>query len=104
DRLRRSARIVYTFGTPTSRAVALTDAGKIDLLPYDFDLYSPLAPGGILDRLYGPGSAAAKRGGERYFLEPMPVVDAVVFNTNRPLFRNARLRRAVSYALDRPAL
>ena len=43
DHLRRSARIVYTFGTPTSRAVALTDAGKIDLLPYDFDLYSPLA-------------------------------------------------------------
>ena len=34
----------------------------------------------------------------------MAVVDAVVFNTNRPLFRNARLRRAVSYALDRPAL
>ena len=104
DRLRRSARIVYTFGTPTSRAVALTDAGKIDLLPYDFDLYSPLAPGGVLDRLYGPGSPAAKRGAERYFLEPMPVVDAVVFNTNRPLFRNAQLRRAVSYALDRPAL
>ncbi len=103
-RPRRSARIVYSFGTPTSRAVALTDAGKIDLLPYDFDLYSPLAPGGILDRLYGPGSAAAKRGAQRYFLEPMPVVDAVVFNTNRPLFRNARLRRAVSYALDRPAL
>ena len=104
DRPRRSARIVYTFGTPTSRAVALTDAGKIDLLPYDFDLYSPLAPGGLLDRRYGPGSSAAKRGAQRYFLEPMPVVDAVVFNTNRPLFRNARLRRAVSYALDRPAL
>ena len=103
-RPRRSARIVYTFGTPTSRAVALTDAGQIDLLPYDFDIYSPLAPGGVLDRRYGPGSPAANRGAQRYFLEPMPVVDAVVFNANRPLFRNVRLRRAVSYALDRPAL
>ena len=103
-RPRRSARIVYTFGTPTSRAVELTDAGRIDLLPYDFDLYSPLAPGGVLDRRYGPGSPAARRRAQRYFLEPMPVVDAVVFNTNRPLFQNARLRRAVSYALDRPAL
>ena len=30
--------------------------------------------------------------------------DMVVFNTQRPLFRNLRLRQAVEYALDRPAM
>ena len=32
------------------------------------------------------------------------MVDSLVFNTGRPLFSSARLRRAVSYALDRHAL
>jgi ABC-type transport system substrate-binding protein len=30
--------------------------------------------------------------------------DMVVFNTRRPLFRTVRLRQAVEYALDRPAM
>ena len=50
------------------------------------------------------GSSAAKRGAQRYFLEPMPISDAVVFNASRPLFGDPRLRQAVSYALDRRAL
>jgi hypothetical protein len=32
------------------------------------------------------------------------LIDTIVFNTTRPLFRDQRLRRAVEYALDRPAL
>jgi len=35
---------------------------------------------------------------------PAPGVDGVAFNTNRPLFRDARTRRAVAYALNRSAL
>jgi serine/threonine protein kinase len=104
NRPRRSARIVYTSYLPTPQAVAFTDRGAIDYLPSDFDNYSLLAPGGLLDSRYGPGSTAARAGDPRYFREPMPMLDDLVFNTRRPLFRDKRLRRAVNYALDRRAL
>jgi ABC-type transport system substrate-binding protein len=102
-RPRRAARLVFSFGTATSEAVAQANAGKADLLPGDFDPYSPLAPGSSLDHSFGPGSSAASRGDQRYFPEPAPFVDMIVLNTGRALFRSARLRRAVSYAIDRRA-
>src|SRR5207247_4306212 len=100
----RPARIVYMSYIRTPQAVELTDRGAIDYLPGDFDNYSLLAPGGLLDHRYGPGSIAARAGNERYFREPVPFVNDLVFNTRRPLFRNVRLRRAVNHALDRRAL
>jgi ABC-type oligopeptide transport system substrate-binding subunit len=63
-----------------------------------------LVPGGTLDDRYGPASSAARHGAQRYFLEPQPGINEIVFNTRRRLFRAARLRRAVSDALDRPTL
>jgi len=104
DRPRRTQRIVYTSYIPTPQAVALADKGEIDYLPPDFDSYSLLAPGGVLDARYGPGSPAAQAGKQRYFPQPLPFVDYIAFNTRRPLFRDVRLRRAVNYALDRRAL
>jgi ABC-type transport system substrate-binding protein/predicted Ser/Thr protein kinase len=103
-RPRRSARIVYTSYTRTPQAVALTDKGTIDYLPGDFDNFSLLTPGGVLDQRDGPRSAAARNGRQRYFREPLPLLDGLAFNTKQPLFRDARLRRAVNYALDRRAL
>ena len=103
-RPRNVERIVYTVGNPTPTAVAQLAAGEVDYLPTDFDSSSMLAPGGTLDRRYGAQSAAARRGAQRYFLEPQPVIHEIVFNTRRPLFRDAALRQAVNYALDRPAL
>ena len=98
DRPARPARIVYLTGIPTAEGVALARAGRADVVPWDYDLHGPLAPGGPLDRRFG-----ASRGG-RYRVAPAPGVDMIAFNTRRPLFRDARVRRAVNYALDRKAL
>ncbi len=103
-RSHRWARIVYTLDVPTSVAVALADRGALDYLPIDFDITSLLGRWGVLDRRYGPESTAAKHGGQRYFPTTGGFVDYIVLNANRPLFRDARLRRAVNYALDRPTL
>jgi ABC-type transport system substrate-binding protein/predicted Ser/Thr protein kinase len=97
-RPRVPARIVYLTGVPAAKAVALADGGRVDLVPWDYDLHGPLAPGGALDRRFGAG------GSGRYRANPAPGVDMIAFNTRRPLFRDPRVRRAVSYALDRRAL
>ncbi len=103
-RPRRPQRIVYETGLPTARAAALLAAGRADYLPYDYDLTGALAEGGELDRSFGPGSAAAHRGDQRYYRTPAPGLDLLVFNTSRRLFRDLRLRQAASAALDRPAI
>ena len=105
DRPRRPERIVLTNDIPTQKAVTLANAGAVDLLPWDFDNTSTLLqPGGLLDRRAGAASAAARSHRQRFFLYNAPLVDYIVLNADRPLFRNARLRRAVNYALDRRAL
>jgi ABC-type transport system substrate-binding protein len=102
---RRAARIVITDDVPTPKAVALVDSGQLDYLPYDFDGPTTLlGQQGELARLYGPGSAAARAGRQRFFLHTQPMFDMVVFNTQRPLFRSLHLRQAVEYTLDRPAM
>jgi serine/threonine-protein kinase len=104
-RPRRAARIVITDDIPTPTAVGLVDSGKLDYLPADFAGGTTLlGPSGELARLYGPGSAAARAGRQRFFLHTQPMFDTVVFNTQRPLFRSLRLRQAVEYAVDRPAM
>jgi ABC-type transport system substrate-binding protein len=105
SRPRRPARIVYLTGVQTAKAVAQAGAGQVDLVTFDFDSQSPLALGGALSLRYGNDPVAAKRDGSpRYHVAPAPGVDMLAFNTFRPLFRNARLRRAVSYAIDRKAM
>jgi serine/threonine protein kinase len=104
-RRRHAERIVYTNDIPTPKAIALADAGAVDLLPQDFDNTTPLfGPGAPLDRRKGPGSAAARAGKQQYYPYAAPLLDMIVFNTARPLFRDVRLRRAVNYAIDRRAL
>jgi ABC-type transport system substrate-binding protein/tRNA A-37 threonylcarbamoyl transferase component Bud32 len=94
-RPRRPARIVYLTGVPSAKAVALADGDQADVVPWDYDLHGAVAPGGALDR---------RTKGGRYNAVAQPGVDLLAFNTRRPLFADARLRRAVNFALDRPAL
>ena len=104
DRPRLPARIVYSTGTPTSEAVSLADHGELDYLPDNGNAGPLVSAGGLLDRRYRTGSAAARRGHQRYLHKLTPAWDAVVLNASRPLFRTLRMRLAVEYALDRVAL
>jgi len=99
-RPRRLDRIELTLGVSQQRTVAEIKAGKVD---YAADGV-PNSDNRALNTRYGPGSKAAKDGGQQYFIDPFPALSFIVLNTHRPLFRNARLRRAVNYAIDRRAL
>jgi peptide/nickel transport system substrate-binding protein len=102
NRPRRPERIVVTDDIPTGQAIGLANVGAVDLLPQDFDNTSNLMlPGSVLDRREGAASPAAHARRQRFFLYNAPLLDYIVLNADRPLFHNARLRRAVSYALDR---
>jgi ABC-type transport system substrate-binding protein/predicted Ser/Thr protein kinase len=103
-RPRKPARIVYSTGTPTIKAVSLADQGELDYLPDNGNAGPLVSGGGPLDQRYGPASTAARRGDERYLHGPTPAWDAVVLNASRPLFRPLRMRLAVEHALDRVAL
>ena len=63
-----------------------------------------LAPSGALAQRWGPGSSASRRGDQRYHATPLRQVGYLALNAGRPLFRRARVRRAVARALDRSAL
>ena len=104
ERPRRLDRIVFLTGVGAEEALERADRGEVDYVPYDYDHRGPLAVGGPRDRQFGAGSAAARRGDQRYFATPAPGVDMIAFNTRRPLFRDPAMRRAVNEAIDRPAL
>jgi DNA-binding SARP family transcriptional activator/ABC-type transport system substrate-binding protein/outer membrane protein assembly factor BamB len=63
-----------------------------------------LGVGGVVDRRWGPGSAAAARADQRYFRTPEGATRFVAFNASRGIFADARVRRAAGLALDRSAL
>jgi YVTN family beta-propeller protein len=100
DRPHRLDRIVITLGVDPSRALREIEAGTAD---YALDGL-PRDAGPRLAAQYGPGSRAAKAGDQRYFISPANGARYLHMNTSRRLFADARLRRAVNYALDRPAL
>jgi peptide/nickel transport system substrate-binding protein len=99
-RPRRPAEIEYRIGLSGDRATAAVAAGRAD---YVADGIAPEARPRLSTR-YGPESAAARQGRQRYFVGPFAGIAYLALNTSRPLFANARLRRAVSYAVDRTAL
>jgi peptide/nickel transport system substrate-binding protein len=100
DRPHHLDQIVFAIGVDRSRALEQIEAGKAD---YAGDGL-PLEAGPTLESAYGPGSKAAKAGHQRYFISAALGARWLHMNTSRPLFSHVRLRRAVNYAIDRPAL
>ena len=49
-------------------------------------------------------AVASARRRQRYFQSPLLGVDELVFDTTHGPLASARLRRAINYALDRPAI
>jgi ABC-type transport system substrate-binding protein len=92
-------RIVYDIGNSTDRTVSRIESGEAD---YTADLLgeAAFAAGGPLSAKYG-GRAAS-----RPSLVQTPQLGAsfLLFNTARGPFADPRLRKAVSYAIDRRAL
>jgi ABC-type transport system substrate-binding protein len=93
--------IDYTLGVQPDQAYLQVLNGQLDY-PADglpATAYEPLWA------QYGPGSAAAAQGRQRYFVNPTQIIDFLALNTTagRPL-ANVKLRQAVNYALDRAAI
>ena len=99
DRPHHFDEIVFAIGVDSSRALQEVESGKAD---YALELPPDAAP--RLESAYGRGSKAAKEGHQQYFISEANAVRYLHMNTSRPLFANVRLRRAVNYAIDRPAL
>jgi peptide/nickel transport system substrate-binding protein len=92
--------IVYRAHVPAATSEADVVAGNVDYaadgLPIDD--YASIAAA------YGPGSPAAQAGHQQLFINGLLSTRYVVFNVTRPLFSSVQLRKAVNYALDRPAM
>ena len=71
--------------------------GQYDALGSDVSLF---ANGPLADR-YGPPH---REGAPRFLVSPLLTINYLAFNARRPLFSDARLRRAVNFALDRRAI
>ena len=99
-------QIVFSFGVALPRAVNQVAADQSDYLNSEWFGDNPAAAPALqpLEYRYGPDSAAARTGHQRYFVNPWMDVEYFVFNTSRRLFASARLRRAVNYAIDRRSL
>jgi YVTN family beta-propeller protein len=93
-------QIVYTLGVSKAQTVAQIETGQAD---YAVDGV-PAASAPRLAARYGAARRGTNEGPQRYFSEPVLGVAFLALNTSRPLFADANLRKAVNYAIDRPAL
>jgi ABC-type transport system substrate-binding protein len=86
-------QIVIQLGEGSDTVVKKIEAGERDV-----SMQVPIAVVDQIAATYGVNK-------RQYFSFPAPMMFYVVMNTSRPLFRdNPKLRQAVSFALDRPAL
>jgi ABC-type transport system substrate-binding protein/class 3 adenylate cyclase/streptogramin lyase len=95
--------IAIRMKTAPATAIAMVENGEIDAAMFDGGdpLTSPLS---ALAAEWGPGSAQAASGDQRWFGGPRQGVDFIALNPSSPAFRSRDVRRAVSLAIDRSAL
>jgi ABC-type transport system substrate-binding protein len=86
-------RIVITVLTDQAQSFLQTKAGQVD---YDMGGVPPTAHQELFNK-YGVNKS-------RYFVNPGVNVFYVALNTSRPAFQNVKVRQAVNYAIDRPAM
>lgn len=88
----RVDRIIYHFGAFPSQILLELERGEVD-----YGVVSPSAFSSLAQKFH-----ADRR---HLLVAQQPTVAYLALNTERPLFKdNPQLRRAVNYALDRPAL
>jgi peptide/nickel transport system substrate-binding protein len=87
--------IEYTFNRPEQEAFQRVEAGLSDYGPV------PAAEAARVGEQYGPDSQAAGRGLQQFFVQPVDCIGYIPLNTERPLFANENMRKAVNFAIDR---
>jgi peptide/nickel transport system substrate-binding protein len=94
DRLHRSDVIVLTVEHSPQATYLQVSNGTYAADPQGLD--EPAAAGG-LDKRYGLNKS-------RFFVHASPETDYLALNTQRSAFESVAMRKAVNYAIDRPAL
>jgi class 3 adenylate cyclase/ABC-type transport system substrate-binding protein/tRNA A-37 threonylcarbamoyl transferase component Bud32/streptogramin lyase len=100
DRPRHLDGIVFEIGIDTGPAAKRVEQGTLDFASESYPDSGVFAPGGPISAAY-----STRRSGHPWYTHiPTPGTRYFSFDTNRGVFRSAAWRRAVSLAIDRPAL
>ncbi len=100
DRPHHFDQIAYTVQTNVETSLQQVESGEAD---YDAGGLPPSAHARLYEQ-YGPESPVAAVGRQQYFVNPEVAMRYFSLKTTRPTFSKLKLRQAVNYALDRPAL
>ncbi len=93
-RLHRSDTIVFTMNTDSQQTYLQVSNGTFAA---DATGLTNPAAAADLQKQYGVNKS-------RFFVHPTPETDYIALNTQGSAFKSAAVRRAVNYAIDRPAL
>lgn len=95
--------IAVKMNVEPARAVDQVQRGLLDAAMLAGD--NPVSgPGSVIADEWGPTSANAAAGDQRWFGAPRLGVDYLALNATRPVFADPDVRRAVALALDRMAI
>jgi peptide/nickel transport system substrate-binding protein len=100
DRPHKLDEIVYTVGVNKAQSVLQIKSGQAD---YAADGITP-ASQNELGRTVGPDSDKKGSDAQQLFVNPQLAFQYLGLNTTRPLFKDVKVRQAVAYAIDRPAM